>query len=231
MRLSDRGRLRRNPDHTRPSTPPLVELHDVSLTQARTHLVDHLDLTVHPGEHVALVGLSTTAATALTRLLTGQSTPAHGHLTTRTRTRTPIPHPTLAQAITAHPSPDPDDPDLAHALTHTHLDPAHLHTPLTALRPELRDHIDQARDIYAQSTNARLFLLTDPPPDQEPPTPTPHTGLLLLTRQPTLARDADRILLLHQGRVTETGTHHHLLARGGAYARLYALTGAHRALG
>ncbi|WP_285733009.1 ABC transporter ATP-binding protein, partial [Nocardiopsis sp. ATB16-24] len=201
VRLSDRGRLRRSPDHTPPSTPPLVELHDVSLTQAHTRLIDRLDLTVHPGEHVALVGLSTAAATALTRLLTGQSAPAHGHLTTRTRTRTPAhtPHPTLAQAITGHPSPDPADPHLAHALNHTRLDPDHPHTP----HPDLQDRIDQARDLYAQSTNARLFLLTDPPPDQAPFTPTPHTGLLLLTRQPTLARDADRILLLHQGRVTE----------------------------
>ncbi|KOX15462.1 bacteriocin/lantibiotic ABC transporter, partial [Nocardiopsis sp. NRRL B-16309] len=39
----------------------------------------------------------------------------------------------------------------------------------------------------------------------------------------THARTADRILLLVQGRVTETGTHRQLLLRGGAYARLYAL--------
>ncbi|WP_245832790.1 hypothetical protein [Nocardiopsis flavescens] len=59
-------------------------------------------------------------------------------------------------------------------------------------------------------------------------THTPTTGLLQLTDRPTHTRTADRILLLHRGRVTETGTHHQLLVRGGAYARLYALRGTHR---
>ncbi|WP_179811466.1 ABC transporter ATP-binding protein [Nocardiopsis sinuspersici] len=233
MRLSNRGRPRRNPDHTHAPTTPLVEFHDVSLTQARTRLLDHLDLTIHPGEHLALVGLSTTATTALTHLLTGQSTPTHGHLTTHTNPHllTTHPHPTLAHTITGHSTPDPGDPHLAHTLAHTGLDPAHLHTPLTALPAHLTPLIHQARDTYAQRTNTRLLLLTDPPPHTPCPTPTPHTGLLLLTRQPTQARTADRILLLYKGRVTETGTHHQLLVRGGAYARLYALTGTHRTNG
>ncbi|WP_017569088.1 ABC transporter ATP-binding protein/permease [Nocardiopsis halotolerans] len=229
MRISNRGKLRRNPDHTPPTTPPLVEFHDVSLTQARTRLLDHLDLTLHPGEHVALVGLSTTATTALTRLLTGQATPTHGRLTTHTHTHVLQPHPTLAHTITGHTTPNPDDPHLTHTLTHTNLDPTHLHTPLDALPHHLLPRVHQARALYAQHTNTRLLLLTDPP-THHPPT-TPDTGLLTLTRQPTQARTADRILLLHKGRVTETGTHHQLLVRGGAYARLYALTGTHRTTG
>ncbi|WP_150245598.1 ABC transporter ATP-binding protein/permease [Nocardiopsis quinghaiensis] len=233
MRLSNRGKLRRSPDHTPAPTKPLVEFHDVSLTQDRTPLLDHLDLTIRPGEHLALVGLPTTATTALTRLLTGQGTPTHGHLTIHTHTHqlTTHPHTTLAHTITGQPAPDPDDPHLAHALAHTDLDPAHLSTPLTTLPAHLTPRIHQARDLYAQHTNTRLLLLTDPPPHTPCPAPTPQTGLLLLTRQPAQARTADRILLLHRGRVTETGTHHQLLVRGGAYARLYALTGIHRASG
>jgi subfamily B ATP-binding cassette protein MsbA len=34
---------------------------------------------------------------------------------------------------------------------------------------------------------------------------------------------ADRILVLDAGRLVEQGTHHALLASGGAYARLHAL--------
>ena len=228
MRLSNRGKLRRSPARTPHPAQPLVELHDVSLTHAGTPLLDHLDLTINPGEHIALVGLSTTATTALTHLLTHHTTPTHGHITTHTPTHllTPTPHTTLAQTITGHTTPNPHDPHLTHALTTTGLDPAHLHTPLTDLDPHLTPHIHQARTLYTHHTGARLFLLTTPHTPHH--NPTPDTALLRLTDQPTHARTADRILLLHKGRVTETGTHHQLLVRGGAYARLYALRGTHR---
>ncbi|MFI6576027.1 ABC transporter ATP-binding protein [Nocardiopsis sp. NPDC050513] len=165
MRLSDRGHLHATPAPATTPHPPLVELHDVSLTHGHTPLLTHLDLTVRPGEHIALIGLSPTATNALTHLLTGHTTPTHGHITTHT--------------------------------------PAHLTTE-------------------PHPANARLLIHTGP----TPPTPPPPTALIHLTGHPT--RTADRILLLHHGRVTETGTHHQLLARGGAYARLYALRGPHR---
>jgi ABC-type multidrug transport system fused ATPase/permease subunit len=36
-------------------------------------------------------------------------------------------------------------------------------------------------------------------------------------------RNADNILVMHRGELREQGTHDELLARGGLYAKLYAL--------
>lgn len=49
-----------------------------------------------------------------------------------------------------------------------------------------------------------------------------RTGLVIAHRLATV-RGADRIIVLRDGEVAETGTHAQLVARGGLYARLYAL--------
>ena len=49
-----------------------------------------------------------------------------------------------------------------------------------------------------------------------------HTTLVIAHRLSTVM-DADQILVLDRGRIAERGTHGELLARGGAYAQMWAL--------
>ena len=49
-----------------------------------------------------------------------------------------------------------------------------------------------------------------------------RTGLVIAHRLATI-RGADRIVVLQNGQVVETGNHAELIAAGGLYARLYAL--------
>jgi thiol reductant ABC exporter CydD subunit len=49
-----------------------------------------------------------------------------------------------------------------------------------------------------------------------------HRTVVLIAHRITTVRDADRIVLLERGRVSEEGTHDALVTRGGLYARLFA---------
>ena len=48
---------------------------------------------------------------------------------------------------------------------------------------------------------------------------------LFITHRLSTVRHADRIVLMHQGKLAEQGTHEELMAMGGRYAALYAHQG------
>jgi ATP-binding cassette, subfamily B, bacterial len=50
--------------------------------------------------------------------------------------------------------------------------------------------------------------------------------VLLISHRFSSVRSADRIYVLHKGRLVEEGTHESLMARGGQYAELFTLQAA-----
>jgi ATP-binding cassette subfamily B protein len=79
--------------------------------------------------------------------------------------------------------------------------------------------LDEATASVDSDTEARLQVALDAVIES-------RTAIIIAHRLSTI-RAADRIVVMHKGRVAETGTHDELLAKEGLYARLYRMQFAH----
>jgi ATP-binding cassette subfamily B protein len=82
------------------------------------------------------------------------------------------------------------------------------HAPVVLVLDEATSSVDPETESLIQDALAKLLE--------------GRTAVVIAHRLSTIEH-ADRILVMHKGELRESGTHAELLARGGLYARLYAL--------
>ncbi|NUP51161.1 MAG: ABC transporter ATP-binding protein [Catenulispora sp.] len=90
-----------------------------------------------------------------------------------------------------------------------------------------------ARALYAVRTGARLLVLDEPTAHLDVRTEfevfdrlsarRAQTSVVLISHRLSTVRQADRIVLLEHGRITESGSHDELIAAGGTYAEMFAI--------
>ncbi|GAA1646215.1 ABC transporter ATP-binding protein [Actinoplanes couchii] len=204
--------------------------------------LDDVSIDIAPGQHVAVVGASGAGKSTLAAVVAGIHPPGAGTVTRPVRTAviTQEVHVfagTLRDNLTLA-APQATDHDLLAALETTGT------TGLLDLLPDGLDTLvgsggHPLTDAQAQQIALTRLLLADPelaildeataeagsaqagPLDHAAGAALAGRTALTIAHRLSQARACDHIVVMDQGRITETGTHHDLIASGGTYAELW----------
>ncbi|MBT8224149.1 MAG: ATP-binding cassette domain-containing protein [Dactylosporangium sp.] len=253
----------------RPAPVPLVRFERVSFSYPGTDrlVLDQLDLTIRPGELLAIVGRNGAGKSTLTKLLAGLYEPDAGHITAAGLALPAQPSGGLAawrrqlsvvfQDFVKYQLSARDNVTLGAGIGYDQaaLEAAAKESGLSTVIDRLPDGWDTplsrgrtggvdlsggqwqqlvlTRALYAVRTGARLLVLDEPTAHLDVRTEfevfdrlitaARDVSVVLISHRLSTVRRADRIVLLADGRIAESGSHAELMALGGDYASLFAI--------